>query len=298
MKKDDTIGLVAGTVGSTSSAVITSSVETYDTLEVTSGANGGDVSGIWTSFVAGIGGTGGTASGGNHAKANGDTGGNGNTGGGTDNDVTTAAAGIGGTAGHTDGNKGGNGGSGQTKYIQKLTTHAGESGKPGFIIVTLLSIDSDSGNDEGETPSQPSTTISTILAATSIQELKKRVHDELTRRCYYGNISSAAPSYNTPNKNVVAQANEINDNIVDKINLIDNTLLSDVIKNNPINYNYINNGVKAVGIDYYPNDNIDNTDKSFNKATHGCREACTGFCSTSCGNGCTDGCDNKCSETC
>ena len=137
-----------------------------------------------------------------------------------------------------------------------------------------------------------------ILTASSIQELKERVYNELTRREYYGSISSAAPSYNTPNKNVVAQANEINDNIIDKINLIDNTLLSDVIINNPINYNYINDGIKAVGIDYYPDDNIDNIDKSFNKATHGCREACTGFCSTSCGNGCTNGCDNKCSETC
>ena len=78
-----------------------------------------------------------------------------------------------------------------------------------------------------------------ILTANSIQKLKERVNQELTRRKYYGNISSAAPDYDTPNSNVVAQASEINNFVINKLNLI-NTKLTGREINSPINYSYIN----------------------------------------------------------
>ena len=110
-----------------------------------------------------------------------------------------------------------------------------------------------------------------ILTATSIKELKKRVNQEISRRKYYGNISSAAPTYNTPNSNVVAQASEINDNIINKLNLINIKLTQENI-NNPIKYSYINNQLTA-----FEGNSNSNT---------GCRQACTGFCSTACADMC------------
>lgn len=127
MKKGDTIELVVGAVGADSSATIDSVVETYDIMTVTSGANGGDVSGNVVSYKVGTGGTGGVASGGNYANANGGAGGNGNK--------TGTSGGKAGTAGYTGGNAGGTGGYGQTNYTSKEATHAGKAGKAGFINI-------------------------------------------------------------------------------------------------------------------------------------------------------------------
>lgn len=127
MKKGDTIELVVGAVGTDSSAIIDSAVETYDIMTVTSGANGGNVSGSFTSYKVGTGGTGGVASGGNYANANGGAGGDGKK--------SSTAGGAGGTAGYTGGNAGGTGGYGQTNYTSKEATHAGKSGKAGFINI-------------------------------------------------------------------------------------------------------------------------------------------------------------------
>lgn len=110
-----------------------------------------------------------------------------------------------------------------------------------------------------------------ILTATSIQDLKERVNQEISRRCYYGNISSAAPDYDTPNSETIVQASEINNNIIEPLNLIDNGLDKESI-NNPIKYSYINNQL----ITFEGNSN-NNT---------GCRQACTGFCSTACADMC------------
>lgn len=49
------------------------------------------------------------------------------------------------------------------------------------------------GDDTGSGgTSQPSTTIPDVLTVTSIQELKRRVNEEVERRKFFGNISSLA----------------------------------------------------------------------------------------------------------
>ena len=115
-----------------------------------------------------------------------------------------------------------------------------------------------------------------ILTADSIQELKERVNQEISRRKYYGNISSEAPKYDTPSSGVIAQANEINKNIINKLNLIDNKLTQENI-NNPIRYSYINNKLNEL------DDYIQITVKD---ASHGCNTMCTGFCSSTCADMC------------
>ena len=67
-----------------------------------------------------------------------------------------------------------------------------------------------------------------ILTSTSIKELKERVNKEISRRKYYGNISFVAPGYTTPNSNDIAKVSEINDNVINKLNLIDNKLTQEV----------------------------------------------------------------------
>lgn len=127
MREGDTMILVPGAVGSVSSVTVTSSVESYQAMEVASGANGTDASGNFSSYKVGTGGAGGVASGGNYANANGGNGGNGKKSG--------TVGGTGGAAGYTGGNAGGNGGYGQTNYVKKEATHAGKSGKAGFIRI-------------------------------------------------------------------------------------------------------------------------------------------------------------------
>lgn len=115
-----------------------------------------------------------------------------------------------------------------------------------------------------------------ILTANSIQELKERVNQEISRRKYYGNISSKAPNYNTPNSGVIAQASEINNNIIEPLNLIDNDLDKESI-NNPIKYSYINNKLNELD---------DYTQVTIKNASHGCNAMCTGFCSSACADMC------------
>ena len=98
MNKDDTIELIIGKVGSISSATINSSIEVYEIIQVTSGENGSDVSGRFSSYVKGSGGLGGIASGGNYDNIPGNAGGDGNTGGGNEDYHTTAIAGLGGVS--------------------------------------------------------------------------------------------------------------------------------------------------------------------------------------------------------
>lgn len=97
MNKGDTISLTVGAIGSTSSASINSSLESYSKLSVTYGRNGTDGR-VGTTEVSG--GAGGIASGGNYANKSGGQGGTG----------TLSSGGAGGTAGYTGGNIGGSGG--------------------------------------------------------------------------------------------------------------------------------------------------------------------------------------------
>lgn len=123
MNAGDTVVLTVGDVGADTSASINSTIETYSTMDVTSGADGGD-----GSLLAGYsdGGAGGVATGGNYSNADGGAGGDGK------NDTGTATkGGAGGVAGYTGGNAGGAGGDGTSKVSDK----AGESGSAGFIKI-------------------------------------------------------------------------------------------------------------------------------------------------------------------
>ena len=136
MNEGDTIQIVRGAVGATSSATINSSVETYETMQVTSGGNGGAPSTINTAPSVGAGGV---ASGGNYSNQNG--------GAGTyqKRSVTVSydegkswsisAIGYGGSAGYTGGNAGGNG----EGYVKKANQYGDEvaatAGKAGFINI-------------------------------------------------------------------------------------------------------------------------------------------------------------------
>lgn len=135
LKKGDTISIVQGAVGATSSATINSSVESYSQMEVTSGGNGeagvsGDVS------EAGDGGSGGSASGGNYANKNG--------GNGTKGKLyssfkvgTSYTIPPGGSSGHSEGNIGGDGGYGyyEGTTLATFTKKSGGAGKAGFIKI-------------------------------------------------------------------------------------------------------------------------------------------------------------------
>lgn len=123
MNKDDTIILTVGGVGMTSSAKINSSIETYDTLSVTSGENGTDADG-WEGKV-GVGGAGGIASNGNYANEHGGNGSNGVN----SSSQGSATGGAGGAAGYTGGNVGGKGAQGSAY------NRPGASGSAGFIKI-------------------------------------------------------------------------------------------------------------------------------------------------------------------
>lgn len=133
LKKGDKIAIVCGAVGSTSSATINSSLESYTKLQVTSATGGTDASadGKKLTSTAGVGGNGGTASGGNYVNANGGKGKNGTTAKGAEQS-TGAVGGAGGTAGYTGGNVGGTGGSVRTWANFKTPP---TSGSAGFIKV-------------------------------------------------------------------------------------------------------------------------------------------------------------------
>lgn len=123
----DTVSFTLGTGGDPeeeiesgdSIATISSSIESYPSLNVTGAANGGKPKS--TSNVAGAGGSGGVASGGNYANY---TGGKGSAG---EKDPDSASGGAGGAAGYGLGNAGGRGqASDQTYY---------NYGKDAFIMI-------------------------------------------------------------------------------------------------------------------------------------------------------------------
>lgn len=128
LKKGDTIALVAATAGSTSSATIKSSVESYSALSVTSGGNASNS----TTSAVGAAGAGGVASGGNYANVNGGNG----TKGTTRNFVSfgTFYGGAGGATGYSGGNVGGQGGGlyydtdGYEAIINLLSPGSGSAG--------------------------------------------------------------------------------------------------------------------------------------------------------------------------
>jgi hypothetical protein len=125
LNKGDTIVLTIGGVGATTSAVVNSSHNnSYDhTLQVTSGANGGD---SITYTTPGSGGAGGVASGGKTVNTNGNAGSKGQQ-----SFASNASPGAGGTAAYTGGNAGGAGGTGLTSG----SNTPGASGKAGFIKI-------------------------------------------------------------------------------------------------------------------------------------------------------------------
>lgn len=136
LKKGDTVVLSPGGVGVASYARISSSIEEYSPLNVTSGANGGDAQLRGRDEPSyGYGGAGGVASGGNYLNKNGGNGGNGNTflagDFGDGYEVSgSRAGGVGGAPGHVDGNAGGKGQDGDNN------TAIGY-GKAGFIKVWM-----------------------------------------------------------------------------------------------------------------------------------------------------------------
>ena len=136
LNKGDTVVIVRGAVGATSSATINSSVESYSQIQVTSGANGGNGTASKSNDAAsgGRGGAGGTASGGNYSNRNGHGGYSGDWWSGDFGKGTSYEIPSGGDAGYDGGNVGGDGG--YTKYAPmvfnlKLPTY----GKAGFIKI-------------------------------------------------------------------------------------------------------------------------------------------------------------------
>lgn len=131
MNKGDTIALAVGSVGANTSVQINSSLETYFSIQITSGKNG--TNGEMDSWdeIGGAGGAGGVASGGNVANNNGAYGGSGSGYQGTDK---PSVHGSGGAPGYTEGNTGGAGGVADYSSTSRRTT-SGSSGSAGFIKI-------------------------------------------------------------------------------------------------------------------------------------------------------------------
>lgn len=138
LKQGDTLTIVCGAVGSTSSAIINSSVESYSEIQVTSGANGTNGAATSSSITVGIGGAGGVASGGNYSNINGNAG---NNGGNPTISYGQAAAGSGaGGLAINGGNAGGTSASVELKLnmtkLEYYVVVSGEtSGSAGFIKI-------------------------------------------------------------------------------------------------------------------------------------------------------------------
>lgn len=134
LNKGDTIIITVGSIGSTSKAVINATAgETYSTMTVTSGGDGGNgdtyTGGYFGDAYAngGYGGKGGKASGGNYANYSGKSGGSGGEDSSDDSsDYVSADGGYGGSPGYTGGRKGGDGGS---------ENSSGDSGSAGYVQI-------------------------------------------------------------------------------------------------------------------------------------------------------------------
>ena len=134
LKKGDVIELNSASVGATSYAIVNSSLETYDTLSVTSGSNGGNGYSLGSSNTrGGSGGSGGSASGGNYANYNGKSGGNGSGNRHTVGD--SYAGGGGGAAGYTGGNAGGHGAGSYMNMDTTMGLYSPGAGSAGFFKI-------------------------------------------------------------------------------------------------------------------------------------------------------------------
>lgn len=129
----DTIVLTLNGVGTDTTAAINSSIETYNTITVTSGGNGGNVSISGTSLSQAAGGAGGNASGGNYSNANGSSGGDGELK--ASGASSAPAKGIGGSI-YTTGGDGGTGYLTTGSYLGgSWGNYEGESGVAGYIKI-------------------------------------------------------------------------------------------------------------------------------------------------------------------
>lgn len=130
MNKGDTIALTVGATGSTTSAAINSSLESYSSPQVTSGKNGTSAP---DQYEPGTGGAGGVGSGGNYSNANGSAGSNGG-----DNLVKLAQlseVGIGYVLGGAGANGAPNGGNSQRATGAGSYDNTGKAGSAGFIKI-------------------------------------------------------------------------------------------------------------------------------------------------------------------
>lgn len=111
LREGDKVTYTVGSVSATSSANISSSIEAYNILQVTSGASGSKGTATTSSYTGGAGGTGGIASGGNYINNNGGSGGRGNSGYAYASGESSGNGngGAGGAAGYTGGRVGGKG---------------------------------------------------------------------------------------------------------------------------------------------------------------------------------------------
>lgn len=132
LNKGDTIVIVIGTVGNSTTAQFNSSIEEYSSINVSSGGNGGN--GSNNGQTGGTGGAGGVSTGGNITNLTGNTGTTGRTNTGTSSASVTMASG--GSPAHADGNTGGKGGNAYARSNSSVTTDGtGEAGNPGFIKI-------------------------------------------------------------------------------------------------------------------------------------------------------------------
>lgn len=138
LKKGDTVRLAVGSIGSDTTATVSSSVDPIysHSLKVTSGGNGSPGTKAYPSYASG--GAGGVGSGGNQSNKTGGAGGKGTCDleEGTSSDRPLAAGGTGGTYAVAGGNVGGKGGEWNGKQYNDGGLVSPASGKAGFIKIS------------------------------------------------------------------------------------------------------------------------------------------------------------------
>lgn len=216
LKAGDTLIITIGAVGATTSVEPNNTTnEDYDTITITSGANGGNGNAVFSTGKSegGSGGTGGTASGGNMTNTNGNAGTAGTGDYDTDSNGDTSLnfrAGTGGAAVVDSANAGGNGGApgsgkvGKAGYIKILTgvVEEEDAGVPltGFEEGTVVMI-----NENG-------TYNAYYLAKHDYESgLNGAGRTLLVRKDSYGkyayNASAYTPEYTTSNVDTVLNGN-------------------------------------------------------------------------------------------
>lgn len=133
LREGDKVTYTVGSVSATSSANISSSVEAYNILQVTSGTSGGAGTATTSSYTGGAGGNGGVATGGNYANNNGGSGGRGNSGYRYADGESSGNGngGAGGAAGYTGGRVGGKG----ANVTIGVSPSPGAAGSSGFLKI-------------------------------------------------------------------------------------------------------------------------------------------------------------------